>query len=325
MTAFPLPHEETIVPTVLVVDDSEVDRRLAGGHIAKTLGADVVYASNGEEAIEQISRHRPDVVITDLQMPGVNGLELTAAIKSEYPLIPVILTTSKGSEEIASEALRIGAASYVPKRRLADDLSETVRRVLMAARQDRTHTQLMHHLSENEAVFSFHNDLALIQALVGHVQEVLRCVPLGDETERLRVCMAVEEALKNAYYHGNLEVGRSIQQVNHQAYAELADKRRYESPYCQRKITARMRITRNEATFVIVDEGPGFDTSRLPDAADAESHDQTHGKGIALMRTIMDEVRYNDKGNEVTLVKKKVEPPVEDFDDENDDQTESET
>lgn len=311
------------MPTVLVVDDSEVDRRLAGGHVEKTLGADVVYAKNGREALEQISRHRPDVVITDLQMPEVNGLELTAAIKDEYPLVPVILITSEGSEEIASEALRLGAASYVPKRRLADDLPSTVGRVLIAARQDRTHSQLMHHLSENQCEFSFHNDLTLIQALVVHLQELLRCLPLGNETERLRVGIALEEALSNAYYHGNLEVGSAIEKVDQQAYAELAEKRRYESPYCERKITLRARITREQAEFTIADEGPGFDTSHLPDAADDDAYESL-GKGIILMRTIMDEVRFNDQGNQVTMIKRKVEPPEYD-DDAVDDEEQSET
>jgi CheY-like chemotaxis protein len=307
------------VPTVLVVDDSEVDRRLAGGHIEKSLGVNVVYANNGQEALEQISRHCPDVVVTDLQMPEVDGLELTTAIKSEHPLIPVILITAKGSEEIASEALRIGAASYVPKRRLADDLPATVDRVLVAARQDRRHSRLMHHLSEDEAVFSFRNDLGLIQALVAHIQEMLRCLPLGDETERLRVGIALEEALKNAYYHGNLEVGGSIDSVDRQAYAELADKRRHESPYCDRRISIRARVTREEAVFTISDEGPGFDTSQLPDVSDEEVYEST-GKGIVLMRTIMDEVQYNDKGNEVKLIKRKVEPPVEPLADDEDDE-----
>jgi len=302
------------VPTVLVVDDSDVDRRLAGGHVEKSLNADIVYATNGQEALDQISRHRPDVVITDLQMPEVNGLELTSAIKDLHPLIPVILITSKGSEEIASEALRIGAASYVPKRRLASDLPDTIQRVLVAARQDRTHSQLMHHLSENECVFSFHNDLSLIQALVSHLQELLRCLPLGDETERLRVGLALEEALSNAYYHGNLEVGGSIEKVDRQAYAELAEKRRYESPYCERKITLRARITRDEAAFTIQDEGPGFDTSKLPDVADGEVYESI-GKGVTLMRSIMDEVHFNDKGNEVSMIKRKIEPPAEELED----------
>lgn len=296
--------------TVLVVDDSEVDRRLAGRHVEKTLGADVVYANDGREALEQVLRHHPDVVITDLQMPEVNGLELTSAIKQRHPLIPVILITSKGSEEIASEALRIGAASYVPKRRLADDLEDVICRVLVAARQDRTHSQLMHHLSEHQSVFSFHNDLTLIQSLVAHIQELLRCLPLGNETERMRVGLAVEEALNNAYYHGNMEVGGSLEQVDRQAYAELAEQRRYELPYCERKITLRARIARDEAAFTIQDEGPGFDTSKLPNISNDEVYDSI-GKGITLMRSIMDEVHFNDKGNEVTMIKRKVEPPVE--------------
>ena len=293
--------------TVLVVDDSEVDRRLAGACIEKAVSATVSYASNGREALEYVSQHYPDIVVTDLQMPEVDGLELTATIKREHPLIPVILTTSQGSEEIASKALQIGAASYVPKRRLAEDLAETVNRVLAAARKDRNHSQITHYLSENESVFRIHNDLVLIRELVAHVQELLRCLPLGDETERLRVGIALEEALKNAYYHGNLEVGSSNDKSTQRAFAELAAKRQYEPPYCDRRIIVRTRITRDEAIFTVSDEGLGFDTSKLPGVSDAESYDDASGKGVVLMCTIMDEVKYNEKGNEVTLVKQKVD------------------
>ena len=86
-----------------------------------------------EEALESMQRGMPDVVICDLQMPEMNGLELVEAVTREFPAIPVILMTARGSEEIAAEALRKGAASYVPKSRLADNLYDTVNRILAAA------------------------------------------------------------------------------------------------------------------------------------------------------------------------------------------------
>jgi anti-sigma regulatory factor (Ser/Thr protein kinase) len=215
--------------------------------------------------------------------------------------------TAQGSEDIASEALRRGAASYVPKKKLGEDLVETVERVLAAAREDRSHSRLMHHLTDCDARFVVGNDLTLIRSLVSLLQQLVRCMPLGDETERLRVGIALEEALKNAYYHGSLEVTTGVGWPQRKAIEQIARERLVDEPYRNRRIYVHAKVSRSEATFVIRDEGPGFDASQLPDPADPDSHSRTSGRGIILMRTIMDEVRYNADGNEVTLVKR---PPV---------------
>ena len=65
----------------------------------------------------------PALVLTDLIMPEMNGLELVKAIREHHPFVPVILMTSKGNEEIAVQALQGGAASYVPKSQLAETCS----------------------------------------------------------------------------------------------------------------------------------------------------------------------------------------------------------
>jgi anti-sigma regulatory factor (Ser/Thr protein kinase) len=77
-----------------------------------------------------------------------------------------------------------------------------------------------------------------------------------------------------------------------------------EMPYASRRIFVRATVTRQEASFVVRDEGNGFDPSpylstTMPDA------DGATGRGIMLMRSVMDEVRYNAAGNEVTLIKRR--------------------
>ncbi|MGQ0636555.1 MAG: ATP-binding protein [Planctomycetaceae bacterium] len=216
---------------------------------------------------------------------------------------PVILMTAQGSEDIATEALRRGAASYVPKRKLSEDLIDTVERVLLAAREDRTHSRMMHYLTGCDLEFTLGNDWGLISSLVSFLQQALRCLPLGDETERLRVGLALEEALKNAYYHGSLEVGTGQGWPRRKAIEQIARERLSDEQYHNRRIHVCAGMTREQAVFVIRDEGPGFDASQLPAALDASADPGTAGRGLTLMRTIMDEVRFNATGNEVTLVK----------------------
>lgn len=304
------------MPTVLVVDDSQVDRLIAGRLLEKQGTWGVDYAPDGKAALRQLEMAVPDLVLTDLQMPEMNGLDLVTSLKTDFPLIPVILMTAQGSEDVAAEAMRRGAASYVPKRKLAEDLVDTVERVMLAAREDRSHLRLMHHLSGGELQFDLGNDLSLVRQLTSFLQPLLRCLPLADETERLRVAIAVEEALKNAYYHGNLEVGTAVEPSD-KSIDEVAQERLSAPPYNNRRIQVRANISPTEAVFVIRDDGPGFDANRILDPALGESYRTGAGRGLDLMRTIMDEVRFNEKGNEVTLVKR---PPAVDLEAVDDDE-----
>ena len=108
--------------TVLVVDDSAVDRRLIGGLLERDDRLTVDYAENGSAALAKIREQPPDVIVTDLQMPQINGLDLVRAVSIHHSDIPVILMTAHGSEELAVAALEQGAASYVAKSRAAEKL-----------------------------------------------------------------------------------------------------------------------------------------------------------------------------------------------------------
>ncbi len=91
----------TRMPTVLVVDDSAVDRRLVGGLLGRGTMLTVETAENGAAALARLKQGLPDVVVTDLQMPEMDGLALIKTIRAHYSRVPVILMTARGSEELA--------------------------------------------------------------------------------------------------------------------------------------------------------------------------------------------------------------------------------
>jgi len=299
------------MPKILVVDDALADRALVAGLAAKWMNSTVFEAVDGRDALAKIEMHQPDVVLTDLHMPEMNGFELVTAIKEDYPSIPVVLMTAKGSEEIAAQALRGGAASYVPKRRLADDLFDTLDQVRSTSLGEQSQAQLMHYMTDTQTNFVLHNDLALIRFAVDQCLNMLRCMALGDETERLRVGIALEEALENAYFHGNLEV-TSVAGDDLSQYAEVAAVRLRELPFRDRRIHLSTQINRQQAQFTITDDGPGFDFAAVLQSLDPVSEESHPGRGITLMHSIMDEVRFNAAGNEVTLVKHAVREDDED-------------
>lgn len=115
---------------VLLVDDHALIRQ----GLAKILALDpqlqiVGEAANGNEAVEKTRQYQPDVVLMDINMPGMNGLEATRIIKQEFPEIGVIALTIHDDEEYIFEMVNIGVSGYVLKDVDADTLINAVKQV----------------------------------------------------------------------------------------------------------------------------------------------------------------------------------------------------
>lgn len=293
------------MPKILVVDDSKMDRLLIGGLLEAEADFEVVYANDGREALAVVEAESPDLVITDLVMPELDGLELVAHMKQRFAGIPTVLVTSQGNEETAVKALQGGAASYVPKAALATDLIETVETVLDAARDERSRFEILSSLITSEYRWQLPNDRSLFGPLIQYLQENLTGFGLCDETERTRLGVALEEALVNAAEHGNLELDSALRQEDRGEYLRIMRERLAHSPYKDRGVYLDATLSREEARFLIRDEGTGFDPDDLPDPTNPENLLKASGRGVMLMRTFMDEVIFNEIGNEVTLVKRR--------------------
>lgn len=115
---------------ILAVDDHALLRK----GIAALIGAEpdlnlVAEASNGHEAIAAFKKHRPDVTLMDLQMPGMSGIECIIAIRSDFPNARiVILTTYPGDVQVV-RALKAGARGYLLKGQVNRDLPDVIRAV----------------------------------------------------------------------------------------------------------------------------------------------------------------------------------------------------
>lgn len=300
------------MPTVLVVDDTPVDRRLAGGLLEGLHGVRVEYAANGAEAVKRMEESRPDVVVTDLQMPELDGLELVTRIRLQYPQVPVIVMTARGSEAIAVQALERGAASYVPKSQLSEMLLYTVEDILALTGTERVYTELLRCQQRIEVQYALTNSPPLADALVDLIQQLIEGIGLTDHTGKFRIGVALRETLYNAIFRGNLELSAEDIENSREALlnptaTDTAGHRREQPPYRDRKVYVDVRITPEEARFVVRHEGLGSigaeDTS-----GDLPASDRLHvkgGRGLVLMRSFMDEVLFNDAGNQVTLIKRR--------------------
>jgi CheY-like chemotaxis protein/anti-sigma regulatory factor (Ser/Thr protein kinase) len=290
--------------TILVVDDDAVDREAAERCLDSVDDLRILHAEDGKRALELVAAGPvPDLVLTDLRMPGMDGLQLVAGLQEDYPALPVVLMTSQGSEKIAVQALKAGASSYVPKNELKESLLDTIHQVLEVAESKRLQRRILAYLAVGETRFELVNDPGLIFPLVGYFQDGLARLGFGNESVRTQVGMALMEGLSNAMIHGNLEVGSDLRHTDRERYDALIESRRKESPYADRRVRCTSRISSDRVEYTITDEGPGFDPDTLPDPTAADNVLAVSGRGVWLIRTFMDVVEYNDSGNRLTMVK----------------------
>jgi CheY-like chemotaxis protein len=289
---------------VLVVDDSPTQASEVR-FLLEDAGFEVETASDGVEALAALDKQLPDLIVTDLQMPRMDGLALVKAVRIDHPTVPIVLVTAHGSEEIAAAALRAGAASYVPKRDLGQELALVVRQIIAIATPDPDQARLSENLEEMRVRFSIANDNSLVGPLVTRLERAVIELGICSRAEVIRMAVALSEAITNAIDHGNLELDSELRQDDERIYHRLGEERRKQSPYCDRRVQVSVGATRSEATFIIRDQGPGFDVTKLPDPTDPANLCRIGGRGLLLIRNLMDDVRFNNLGNEITLLKRK--------------------
>lgn len=291
------------MPKMLIVDDDPVDREQARRCVAAVDALEITEAGDGREAMAVCLETVPDIVLTDLRMPKLDGLGLVQALKEKLPLVPVILMTARGSEKVAAEALAAGAVSYVPKGDLSELLAETVVQALEVSSARRDRVEVLRYFKSGAVEFEIGNDPKLISPLVAFLQDDLERLDFADDRVRSQIATALLEALSNAVIHGNLEVSSELRKETTEPYHQLIAERRKKTPWSKRRVTCRAEHARKEVRYVIRDQGAGFDRDSLPDPTKPESMLKAQGRGLFLMHAFMDDVDYNETGNEVRMSK----------------------
>ncbi len=290
------------MPTILIVDDDPASRDLACLELQSIDDTRVLHADHAEAALKILAQDTPDLVVTDLMLPDASGIDLIRKVREQFPTLPIILMTAYGNESVVVDALRAGASSYVSKRTLRENLVNTVRQVLEVAHAERQKLRLMGHLIHQELRFELENDPELIPPLIALLLDGRHDIPLI-QLNRTQVAVALQEALHNALYHGNLELSSNLCEQGLDQFYELAQERRNIEPYAKRRIHVHVKQTPDQWQFIIRDEGPGFDPSSVPDPTLPANMECVSGRGMLLMHSFMDQVLYNDSGNQVTLIK----------------------
>ncbi|MEJ2719675.1 MAG: sigma-54 dependent transcriptional regulator [bacterium] len=160
---------------ILLVDDDASIRKVLG-FILQEAGYNVQSETSGAAAIASAKNEPPDLILTDIKMPGLDGITLLKRLKAIDATIPVIVLTAFGSVETAVEAMKLGAADYLTKPISRDELTLTVEKTLRLQRLEKENVELRESLRDK---FDFGNIVGLSPAMQ-QVFDVMRRVAATD-------------------------------------------------------------------------------------------------------------------------------------------------
>lgn len=160
---------------ILIVDDEEHQRHILTDFL-KSLGAHPVAVGHGAEALQALSAQGSfDLVISDMQMPEVDGLDLLKRVKAQYPDIDFMIVTAHGTIDSAIEAIRLGASDYLQKPLEFEEVEFRLKRLFQLRQLSRANTALV---SENKRLQNLNSSAlvyqsSLMQKLIGDLNRVV--------------------------------------------------------------------------------------------------------------------------------------------------------
>lgn len=272
----PLPAESY---HILVVDDESMIIELLV-RLLMEKGYEVSTAADGREALEFLRGHTCDLVISDVRMPRLDGMQLLRAVKDMNPRLPVIMISGYDETTTVVAALKAGAENFLAKPLDLDVLDQVMNKTLsLAAIRPKScplpatrQITRMQAPSRPECVHDLVYQISLSAVAVGFARHNLE--------NNLKLALA--EAITNAMEHGNQWDETKLVEVE-----VVLDR-------CEMRTTVR-------------DQGQGFNHHRMLNPTSNEQLLSERGRGVFLTNAIMDEVIYNQAGNEVTLVKRRSE------------------
>ena len=260
---------------ILVVDD-EADVRETLSQMIASLGYQVSAAESGVEALEMIKGGEVDLIITDLSMPRMTGLELIGHSKRLNPDIPIAVISAYGNVENTTYALTRGAFSFIAKPFKLSQIKDLIRKGRQL-RELSLGTYALMDWVESQTEMTFPSETSLFPSAILFTLKECQWRGIEDDARLESVATCMDELLSNAFVHGNREDQG-------------------------KRIRVKMVFDAEKFILSVKDEGDGFDGEDYLKRIREEQPFIPEKRGLFIVDLLMDELRFDKKGNEVTAV-----------------------
>jgi len=239
----------------------------------------IVVVPSAARALERLEREDFDLVVSDLSAQDLSAgepdaVQLIAEI-GKKSRAPVVVSTDAAAVNVR-KAFKVGATNYLQRPYDQADLEKIIDKALSYKLRRVENAPPLPEVREVIDI-ELPSDVAYMDGVLSYLVD--RAAKFGIiRPAASNIFVALDEALTNAIRHGNAE-DRS------------------------KKVRISAEISARGARFTIADEGPGFDVAAVPDPREPANLFKPSGRGVMLIHHIMDEVRFNERGNEITMVK----------------------
>lgn len=293
-------HEDGGPMKILIVEDDAASLETLSD-TAVSQGYETCTAEDGAIGLEMFNEFKPDVVLTDIQMPKKDGLALLEDLRRSDSETIVVIMTAFGSEDYAMRALQLGANNYLQKPIRHRDLLPLLDKYKSVVEARDRRGEVSGLVLHRGLTLEFDNRMERVTAIVDYlIAETNDAIPKG---ESLGIRLGLVELINNAIEHGNLGIGfeekSAALEEGPGALQSLYEARLDDPALAQRRVKVDFKMDPTGCEWVIADEGEGFDQSAIPDPTDTERLLSSHGRGIFLTRLKFDELEYLGAGNTV--------------------------
>lgn len=291
---------------ILIAEDELAVRQLLFDQITEDLGYRVTLAANGREALDLFKSDPADVILADVRMPNLSGLELLREVKRINPRVPFLIMSGQGDVEDTITALRAGAQDFFQKPFKMSRLMASVERAFTQISALRLRRVARAYLVDEAQRFVIPNELEIVPHIIAEMTGSLENDPGMAVGELEAIRASLHEMILNAIEHGNLEINydeKSVLMESPDGWRAEVLRRATSPEFHGRTVTIECENSPQSVMFRVTDQGNGFVHDDLPDPT--QFTHVLHGRGILIARVHMDQVFYNEKGNQVTLIKQK--------------------
>jgi YesN/AraC family two-component response regulator len=302
--------------SILIVDDEEIIRNVLRRKLEQTTSYAVRTADDGKVALEMFKEEPVDLVISDLLMKEMNGIELLRQLKRLEPGIPVIIITGYGTLDDAIEAIHLGAEDFIKKPFDINEVLETIEKTFRKLAEEADQREVIKYIESEDIHIVIPTQFDLLNVIINYIFSHLRARWLVTDEQLHDVKVCLYEGLTNAFEHGNLGItGEQKSQYlekGQQVWRDFLEEHMHMPENQDKKIQVKLMISEEEMRVAIIDEGPGFDHVARTSDIDPEALFRTCGRGLLLIQSLMDGLEFNESGNEMRMLKKRIYARTED-------------